>query len=162
MHFELDGDVLRLADEVTVSTFTGEIDSDATTRGYMFTFKRVDKDFASSMENTIVEFTDAHYEDLAMGVSRRGMARGWGMNNMSPRGLGINPRAPFNPQGATQSVIVNEPSNRGSPLEQSGGTMFSSSAVQRPNLYKSERPLDVPGKDRKCVSVRRSHPNHKL
>ena len=126
-----------------MSSFTGKIESDATTRGYMFTFKRVDKNFATSMENTIVEFTDAHYEDLAMGVSRRGMARGWGMNNLSPRGNGLNPRAPFNPQRAATSV--DETQNRVSILDQSG--MFSSSAVQRPNLYKSERPLDVPGRD---------------
>ena len=44
------------ADEVIISAYAGLVPADVTTRGYMFKFKRVSKDYASSLENAIQDF----------------------------------------------------------------------------------------------------------
>ena len=63
-------DFVSDSDEVIIDAFIAEeSSSDMPTRGYMFKYRWVDKDYAQSLEHMISEFTNAAYEDELEGNS---------------------------------------------------------------------------------------------
>ena len=75
--------------KIKIETYTGDLDHDANSKGYMFGFWRIDEDEALEMKRTLTrnEFQQADYQDYSM--YGRGRGQGWGMG--AGMGAGIGP-----------------------------------------------------------------------
>ncbi|CAG5109632.1 Oidioi.mRNA.OKI2018_I69.chr2.g4149.t1.cds [Oikopleura dioica] len=150
-------DFVSDSDEVIIKAFVSETSSsDMPTRGYMFKYRWVDKDYAQSLEHLINEFTNAAYEDQAEGNhfgswNRRGgrmpITRAplpnSGFDNFGPRKMtppDFDGQS-FSTSGPKRPQINNQPSLN-VPVYRSDGGMIDKNG--KLNLYPPGSPLGPP------------------
>ena len=114
--------------KIRVETYTGDLDHDANSKGYMFGFWRIDEDEALEMKKQMTrsEFAQADYQDYGMygrGMGMgRGMGQGWGMG----RGVGMGAGVGMRPPGMGTGAGMNPASGfgmGGRGMNQGGGIM---------------------------------------